>query len=155
MALGGDDRSRSAALRSFRTFAVGDGGLRQRPRVSLCCVCWSWGHANGGAVCGLSFGLATPIWALRDALHRSRLSAACLVFAFSAAMRIGRTGESADRRLGAIVGPAPGGRRFEFPAAVPAVLWPPPSFMRGRSDALARCACSELSQAAHSPAPRS
>jgi len=126
MALGGDDPESvgGVAFLSYLSTVFTVGLLTAAAGVSLFHLCMELGATRTAALfAALSFGLATPIWALATLFIGHALSAACLVFAFAAAMRIGRTGESADRRLGAIVGLGAGWATVsEFPAAVPAVL---------------------------------
>ena len=126
MALGGDDPESygGIAFLSYLSTVLTVGLLTAAAGVSLFHVCTELGATRTAALfAALSFGLATPIWALATLFIGHALSAACLVFAFTAAVRIGRADESADRRLGAIVGLGAGWATVsEFPAAVPAVL---------------------------------
>ena len=126
MALGGDDPESygGIAFLSYLSTVLTVGLLTAAAGVSLFHVCTELGATRTAALfAALSFGLATPIWALATLFIGHALSAACLVFAFSAAVRIGRADESADSRLGAIVGLGAGWATVsEFPAAVPAAL---------------------------------
>jgi hypothetical protein len=97
--------------------------------VSLFTLCVELGATNGGALfAALTFGLATPMWTLATIFIAHAFSAALLVLALRAAMRIG-TQESSppgtwrDAWTGAIVGASAGWATVsEFPAAVPAVV---------------------------------
>ena len=112
------------AFLSYLSTVLTVGLLTAGAGVSLFHVCTELGATRTAALfAALSFGLATPIWALATLFIGHALSAACLVFAFTAALRIGRADESADRRLGAIVGLGAGWATVsEFPAVVPAAL---------------------------------
>src|SRR6185295_8192558 len=86
------------------------------------------GATRGASLFGaLTYGLATPIWPLATLFIGHAFSAACLVFAFAAAARIGnasgtRALQGSDLRNALIVGIAAGWATVsEFPAAVPAI----------------------------------
>jgi hypothetical protein len=79
---------------------------------------------GAAAVVALGFGLGTPMWAYASLFYGQALSAACLVFAFTAAVAL-TDSESPrrDRTLAAVVGGTAGWATVtEFPAAVPAVI---------------------------------
>lgn len=80
--------------------------------------------SGGAAVVALVFGLGTPMWAYATIFYGHALSAAGLVFAFTAAVALADSaGPRQDRLLGAVVGGAAGWATVtEFPAAVPAVI---------------------------------
>jgi hypothetical protein len=80
--------------------------------------------AGAAAVAALVFGLGTPMWAYATIFYGHALSAACLVFAFTAAVALGDSrNPRQDRFLGAVVGGAAGWATVtEFPAAVPAAI---------------------------------
>ena len=146
MALGGDDPESygGIAFLSYLATVLTVGLLTAAAGVSLYQVCTDLGATRTGALFAvLSFGLASPIWALATQFIGHAFSAACLVFAFAAAVRIGRekvrlkpdatylpdaTYESdttyrSDVLLGLVVGLGAGWATVsEFPAAVPAVL---------------------------------
>jgi hypothetical protein len=141
MALGADDPESygGIAFLSFLSTVLTVGILTAAAAVSLYHVCVELGATPTGALfAALSFGLASPIWALATQFIGHAFSAACLVFAFTAAVRIGRetvrlkpdaTHEKAtydkarDLRLGLVVGLSAGWATVsEFPAAVPAVM---------------------------------
>jgi hypothetical protein len=92
--------------------------------VCLFTLCMELGASYGGALfAALTYGLATPIWTLATIFIGHSFAAACLVFAFAAAMRVGGADASRDARLGAIVGLGAGWATVsEFPAAIPAAL---------------------------------
>lgn len=84
-----------------------------------------FGASRGAAAAvALVFGLGTPMWAYATIFYGHALSAAGLVFAFTAAVAIGDSeSPPQDRRLGAVVGAAAGWATVtEFPAAVPAAI---------------------------------
>lgn len=151
MALGADDPESygGIAFLSFLSTVLTVGLLTAAAGVSLYRVCVELGAtATGALFAALSFGLASPIWALATQFIGHAFSAACLLFAFAAAMRIGRervrlkpdatyerdTHEEDVRerdpherarevRLGLVVGLGAGWATVsEFPAAVPAVM---------------------------------
>ena len=141
MTLGGDDPESygGIAFLSFLSTVLTVGILTATAGVSLYRVCIDLGATPAGALfAALSFGLASPIWALATEFIGHAFSAAWLVFAFTAAVRIGTervrlkpdttyeraTDERArDVRLGLIVGLGAGWATVsEFPAAVPAVI---------------------------------
>jgi hypothetical protein len=82
------------------------------------------GSIDAAAVVALAFGLGTPMWAYATIFYGHALSAAGLVFAFTAAVALGNSeNPRRDRLLGAAVGAAAGWATVtEFPAAVPAVI---------------------------------
>ena len=87
------------------------------------------GATRGGALFGaLTYGLATPIWPLATLFIGHAFSAACLVFAFAAATRIGNArlnpSRYEDSDLHAlVVGIAAGWATVsEFTAAIPAAV---------------------------------
>jgi len=125
MALGGDDPESygGIAFLSFLSTVLTVGILTAMAGVSLYHVCIDLGATPAGALfAALSFGLASPIWALATEFIGHAFSAACLVFAFTAAVRIG-TDKARDARLGLVVGLGAGWATVsEFPAAVPAVV---------------------------------
>jgi len=148
MTLGGDDPESygGIAFLSYLSTVLTVGILAATAGVSLYHVCIDLGATPAGALlAALSFGLASPIWALATEFIGHAFSAAWLVFAFTAAVRIGQervrlkpdatylqdatslsdtTYERArDVRLGLIVGLGAGWATVsEFPAAVPAVI---------------------------------
>lgn len=125
MALGADDPESygGIAFLSFLSTVLTVGILTAAAGVSLYRACTDLGATPTGALFAvLSFGLASPIWALATQFIGHAFSAACLVFAFAAAVRIG-TEKARDLRLGLVVGLGAGWATVsEFPAAVPAVM---------------------------------
>lgn len=84
-----------------------------------------FGASSGGAaVVALVFGLGTPMWAYATLFYGHALSAAGLMFAFTAAVALGDSKHPRqDLLLGAAVGVAAGWATVtEFPAAVPAAI---------------------------------
>lgn len=76
----------------------------------------------GATFVALSYGLATPMWAYATLFVGHAVSAAFLVFAFAAALRLAGSADArSDLRLGLAAGAAAGWATVtEFPAAVPA-----------------------------------
>jgi hypothetical protein len=125
-ALGGDPESyEGIALLSYLATVFTAGLLTALAAVTLFNLCVELGASSGGALfAALTFGLATPMWPLATLFIGHAFSAACLVFAFAAATRVGT-----DPRVrpaivnGLIVGVAAGWATVsEFPAAIPAVV---------------------------------
>jgi hypothetical protein len=88
-------------------------------------LCVEFGATPGGAMfAALTYGVATPMWTLATLFIGHAFSAACLVFAFAAAARMGKARLQASMMVnGLIVGLAAGWATVsEFPAAVPAVI---------------------------------
>jgi hypothetical protein len=84
-----------------------------------------WGVSDeGAAFAAIGFALATPVWTSATLFIGHGLSAACLVFAFTAAIYLrDSTTVARDRWLGLAVGLGGGWATVtEFPAAVPAGL---------------------------------
>jgi hypothetical protein len=124
-AFGGDPETyHGLALLSYLSTVITAGLFTALAGVCLFVLCLELGASYGGALfAALTFTLATPIWTLATIFIGHAFAAACLVFAFAAAMRIGTSDVSRDVRLGAIVGLGAGWATVsEFPAAVPAVL---------------------------------
>jgi hypothetical protein len=97
--------------------------------LAVMCVwhlAWRMGASTRGAtVVALAFGLGTPFWAWATIFYSHTLSAACLLGAFSAAVRLGDASSSPGRdwRLGAVVGLMVGWAVVtEFPTAVPGAV---------------------------------
>ena len=112
------------ALLSYLSTVFTAGLFTALAGVCLFALCVDLGATQTGALfAALTFGLATPIWTLATIFIGHAFSAAFLVFAFRAAMRIGADEEGHDTWHGAIVGLGAGWATVsEFPAAVPAVL---------------------------------
>ena len=124
-ALGGDPETLGGlALLSYLATVFTAGLLTALGGVALYRLCLDLGASEGGAVFAtLTFGLANPIWTLATIFIGHAFAAALLIFAFRAAMRVGRDDPSRDAWLGATVGLSAGWATIsEFPAAVPAVL---------------------------------
>jgi len=124
-AFGGDPETyEGLALLSYLATVVTAGLFTALAGVSLFSLCVELGASPGGALfAALTFAFATPIWTLATIFIGHSFSAAFLVFAFAAAMRVGVADPSRDLRLGAMVGLGAGWATVsEFPAAVPAAL---------------------------------
>ena len=146
-AFGGDAESyEGIALLSYLATVFTAGLLTALAAVTLFNLSIALGATSGGALfAALTFGLATPMWPLATLFIGHAFSAACLVFAFAAATRIGadrwagpddhRAAAHIDARVaadprvrpgiinGLIVGVAAGWATVsEFPAAIPAAV---------------------------------
>jgi MFS family permease len=124
-AAGGDPETFAGlALLSYLSTVFTAGLFTALAGVCLFTLSLELGASTSGALfAALTFGLATPIWTLATIFIGHAFAAACLLFAFAAALRVGTGDPSRDRRLGAVVGLAAGWATVsEFPAAIPAVL---------------------------------
>lgn len=138
---GGDPESyEGIALLSYLATVVTSGLFTAVAAVVLWTLCIRLGTTEGGALfAALVYGLASPMWPLATLFLGHAISAACLVFAFAAAVAIDRGHQprtlsldradrywlidepARDRLLGSIVGVGGGWATVsEFPAAVPA-----------------------------------
>ena len=128
-ARGGDPESyEGIAFLSWLATVFTAGLFTALAAVTLFDVSIELGATPGGALFGaITYGLATPMWPLATLFIGHAFSAACLVFAFAAATRIGnarlKPSHDDDIRNALIVGVAAGWATVsEFPAAVPAVV---------------------------------
>jgi hypothetical protein len=124
-AFGGDPETyEGLAMLSYLSTVATAGLFTALAAVALFTLSMELGASYGGALfAALTFTVATPIWTLATIFIGHAFAAACLVFAFAAAMRIGVADPSRDLRLGAMVGLGAGWATVsEFPAALPAVL---------------------------------
>jgi hypothetical protein len=97
--------------------------------LAVMCVwhlAWRMGASSRGAtVIALAFGLGTPFWAWATVFYSHTLSAACLLGAFIAAIRLRDAPSSPgrDARLGAAIGLMVGWAVVtEYPTAVPGAV---------------------------------
>ncbi len=122
---GGDGESyEGIALLSWLATVFTAGLFTALSAVALFNVSIELGATTGGALfAAMTYGLATPMWPLATLFIGHAFSAACLVFAFAAATRIGTRTRVGDVVNGLIVGVAAGWATVsEFPAAIPAVV---------------------------------
>jgi hypothetical protein len=137
--VGGDPETfRGLALLSWLAAIFSVGLFTAWAGVVLFDLAREWGFGTDAALfSALVFGLATPMWFLATIFIGHAVSAACLVFAFTAASRVSAEHELApsrplpwsahperrDRAHGLAVGLGAGWATVtEFPAAVPAGL---------------------------------
>ncbi|HTK29515.1 MAG TPA: hypothetical protein VL309_08190 [Vicinamibacterales bacterium] len=121
---GGDPETYGGiALLSYLSTVFTAGLFTALAGVSLFTICLELGAGVTGALfAALTFGLASPMWALATIFIGHGFAAALLVFALQEAMRVGGAG-GGDVRRGALVGLYAGWATVsEFPAAIPAVL---------------------------------
>ena len=146
---GGDPESYGGiAFLSWLSTILTSGLFTALAAVVLHDVCLGLGASSGGALlAALTYGLATPMWPLATLFLGHAISAACLVFAFAAAIELGRDGSTGvnDARLkpsrsvrstvlGLAVGLSAGWATVsEFPAAVPAFAIAALAAMNARS----------------------
>ncbi|HWW88717.1 MAG TPA: hypothetical protein VNZ26_34220 [Vicinamibacterales bacterium] len=122
---GGDPESYGGiAFLSYLSTVLTVGLLTALAGVRLYFLCRTLGATSGGALfAALTFGLGTPMWSLATLFIGHAAAAACLVFAFGAAMDLRGVRGTRDLWLGAIVGLGAGWATVcDFTAAVPAVL---------------------------------
>lgn len=124
-AFGGDPETYGGiALLSYLSTVFTAGLLCALAGVALFTMSIELGASESGALFAtLTYGLATPMWALATIFIGHGFAAALLVFALLAALRIGSGIPATDVRNGALVGLCAGWATVsEFPAAIPAVL---------------------------------
>jgi MFS family permease len=122
-AFGGDPETYAGiALLSYLSTVFTAGLLTALAGVSLFSLAIDLGATPGAALfAAITFGLATPIWTLATIFIGHAFSAAFLVLAFAAAVRVG-TGVN-DWGRGLLVGLCAGWATVsEFPAAIPAAV---------------------------------